>query len=379
MAGNTYEDILGTLQQEERYRKLPRHRAAEAYIDLCSNDYMGMAQRASEWREEFASLYGHPAMTSSASRLLASDQYEYQRLENWLSEKYGKAAIFFNSGYHANVGVVSALSIPGTLWLSDKLIHASAIDGLRLGRADFKRWNHNDSEHLRRIIEKEYDRYERLIVLCESIYSMDGDMAPIEELVELKKCYPKIMLYVDEAHGLGVFGRKGLGLCEQLGAIDDIDIIVGTLGKACASQGAFVMAEERIRDYLVNSSRSLIFSTALPPISAAWSHFMLEKLSKMESRRNHLMHISCIFREGIEAITGEACASRSPIVPLLTGNASRAVTISQALEASGILALPIRRPTVPPGGERIRFSLNANLCEDDIHHILRIIRRVYEN
>lgn len=371
---SAYSEILDRYAAEGRLRKIPADRSEAAIIDLCSNDYMGLARRQHEWEEEFRSRWGGVSMTASASRLLASDQAVFNLLEKYLGDSYAKSALMFNSGYHANTGLVSALNIPGTLWISDKLIHASVIDGLRMSGGKFKRWNHNDTSHLQKILRAESDNWERMIVLCESIYSMDGDVAPLKELVELKKEFPKMMLYIDEAHALGVYGPRGLGKCAELGLLPEVDILVGTLGKACASVGAFAVTSPELQEYLVNSARSLIFSTAIAPANAAWSLMMLEKLAGMDEQRRHLAKLSERFKRGIEELTGKPNPSSSPIVPLLTGNAEKAVTISAALERVGILALPIRRPTVPPGGERIRFSLHAGLTFEDIDIILDKIK-----
>lgn len=371
---NQYKKILDTYSEEGRLRQIPRHHAAGEFFNLTLNDYMGLGGRSEEFEEEFHRRFPHVSMTSSASRLLASDQNVYAELEHYLMAAYGKPALLFNSGYHANTGTVSALNIPGTLWLTDKLIHASVIDGIKLGGAECRRWAHNDVAKLRRLLERFQGDYERLIVVCESVYSMDGDMAPIEELIALKREFPKVMLYVDEAHGLGCFGPRGLGLCEEKGLIDDIDILVGTLGKACASSGAFVIATPLLHDFLVNNARSFIFSTALPPACAAWSLLMLEHLSGMSTERQHLAEISLKMREGVEEITGVPNPSCSAIVPLMVGDAARAVEISRRLEREGVLALPIRRPTVPEGGERIRFSLQAGLSCDEVAHILNSIK-----
>lgn len=374
-----YKSILDTFKEENRLRRIPAHRKGQDLIDLTSNDYMGLAGRASEWKEEFLDRFGDMAMTSSASRLLASDQEAYTRLERYLEKLYGRPALLFNSGYHANVGIISALSIPGTLIITDKLIHASAIDGVRLGKGEFRRFNHNDSKHLERIIEKEYDNFERIIVVCESVYSMDGDYAPLAELTALKRKYPKLMLYVDEAHAIGAIGPKGAGLSAEENLLPEIDILVGTFGKAVASQGAFAIVSKELRVYLVNSARSLIFSTAIPPINASWTLMMLEKLADMDEEREHLRRISTIFRKGVEEITGVPNSSRSAIVPLPTGDAESAIKLSEELERYGILALPIRRPTVPPGGERIRFSLHASLTEEQIDKILGVISDSYKS
>lgn len=343
---------------------------------MCSNDYMGLARKGREWFGEFIERFGVPPMTSSASRLLASDQEAYEMLENYLAEAYGREALLFNSGYHANVGLISALNIPGTLWLTDKLIHASAIDGIRMAKAEFKRWNHNDIAMLRRILEKEHDSYDRLIVVCESIYSMDGDKAPIAEICRLREQFPKMLVYVDEAHAVGCTGPKGLGECAALGLVPQVDFLVGTLGKAVASSGAFVVTTPEMKRYLVNTARSLIFSTALPPANALWSLFMLEKLAGMDAGRRRLQELSAKFKRTVEDITAMPNPSDSAIVPLITGDAAKVVEISRRLEEDGILALPIRRPTVPPGGERIRFSLHASLTDRELERIENVLREI---
>lgn len=369
-----YKEILDTYSSEGRLRQIPRHRAESGLINLTLNDYMGLGGRSEEFLEEFRTRFPHASMTSSASRLLASGQDTYAELERYLSNAYGKPALLFNSGYHANTGTVSALDIEGTLWLADKLIHASVIDGIKLAGAECRRWPHNDMAKLRKLVERFHGEYRRLIVVCESVYSMDGDMAPIAEIAAIKREFPNVMLYVDEAHGVGCFGQRGLGVCEEMGIIDDVDIFVGTLGKACASTGAFVATAPPLHDFLVNNARSFIFSTALPPACAAWSLLMLEHLADMAAERNHLAEISLMFREGLVKITGSPNPSRSAIVPLMTGDASSAVEISRKLEQAGVLALPIRRPTVPEGGERIRFSLHAGLGCEDVAHILNCIK-----
>ena len=372
-----YAGILSELEAENRLRKIPPHRRDRKLTDLCTNDYMGIARRANEWRQEFSHRFPDIAMSASASRLLASEQEIFYSLEAYLEDKYKKPAILFNSGYHANVGLVTSLNVAGTLWLADKLIHASVIDGLRMSHAEFLRWNHNDISHLRKILEREHNRHDRIIIVCESVYSMDGDIAPLKEIVSLKDEFNNVILYVDEAHAIGVFGHEGLGMCVDSGILEKTDILVGTLGKACGSSGAFSITSDIMKAYITNTARSLIFSTAIAPVNAAWSLMMLEKLASMDEERAHLKKISDIFRKGIEQITDTPNPSRSAIVPLMTGNASRGASVSESLEARGILALPIRRPTVPPGGERIRFSLNATLTENQIKDIISIISATY--
>ena len=367
-----FDDILIDFQREHRYRVIPNDRSDCNSIDLTSNDYLGLAQDK-KLAEEFLDSHPQASFSSSASRLLSRNQQAHLELERLLGALYGKEILLFNSGYHANVGIIQALNIPGTIFLCDKLIHASMIDGLNLSKADYRRWRHNDLRSLETLLEKNQDK-ERCIVVVESIYSMDGDIAPLSELVALKKKYPNMLLYVDEAHAVGVRGNKGLGIGEELGVINDIDILVGTLGKALASTGAFVATTSTLKNYFINCSRSFIFSTALPPINSAWTAHVINKMIEMEAERKHLNRIAERFRKGIEEITDEPCLSQSQIVPLIIGDAEKAVKLSQRLAERNIDSLPIRRPTVPAGSERIRFSLSASLTEEQIDYILNAIK-----
>lgn len=364
-----FDSFLNSLAAETRFREIPPHRTKDKFLDLCSNDYMGLSAMTPLLRRELDERFPEISFSASASRLLALEQNIHLQLEEFLKSLYDRPALLFNSGYHANTGITAALNLPGTLFVCDKLIHASMIDGLRAGRCDMKRFKHNDMSALNKIIANEVGNYQHIVIMVESIYSMDGDMAPLEELIKLKREFPKITLYVDEAHGFGVRGEKGLGLVEELGVIDQIDIIVGTLGKAACSYGAFAICSPKLKSFFINTARSFIFSTALPPINIAWSILTIEKLVSMKSQRDHLKDISLYFRNKLRELGFDIPYDDTPIVPLLTGTAENALIISRHLQEAGILALPIRRPTVPAGGERIRFSLNANLSRNDIDRV----------
>ena len=364
-----YDEILSRLKEENRFRTFPSHTAGSGLLDLSSNDYMGLRFRETELKNKFADKFQSASMSSSASRLLSVDQHAMSGLENLLETLYGRPAILFNSGYHANVGIIQALAIPNTLFVGDKLIHASMIDGIRLSGTGFRRFPHNNIAALQKTIAKEAGNFDRIWILTESIFSMDGDMAPLEEIVALKNEYPNVRLYLDEAHGFGVRGDKGLGLAEELNLLSEVDILVGTLGKAAFSAGAFAMASRKMIDYMRNCTRSLIFSTALPPINAEWSRLTIEMLMAMNAERLGLKTISRTFRDALRRHGLDVPEGDSPIVPWLIGDAEKAVEYSRRLREKGILALPIRRPTVPPGGERIRFSLNAALGMEDIDRV----------
>ncbi|MDE6669694.1 MAG: aminotransferase class I/II-fold pyridoxal phosphate-dependent enzyme [Muribaculaceae bacterium] len=364
---DTELDILLTeLAVENRCRAIPAQGRPDM-TDLCSNDYLGLGQRSDEWHDEFLHRFPDAAMTSSASRLLSRRQHHHILLEDKLEKLYRRPALVFNSGYHANVGCIGALNLPSTLFVADKLIHASAIDGLRTCGANFVRFRHNDTEHLERIIANKGSDFRHIVIIVESVYSMDGDLAPLDALIKLKHKDERIVLYVDEAHGVGVFGEHGLGLCEQTNYIEDIDLIVGTAGKALASVGAYTICSTSMKRWLLNSARPFIFSTALPPACCAWTLLMLEKMTAMYTEREHLQHLwqwlgKCLNRS--------AC---SQIIPYLTGDAAKALTLADRLHTAGLDVLPIRRPTVPPGGERLRISLNALLTESNLQPLITLL------
>ncbi len=360
---------LEQLRRSGNFRQFPSANA-DCMIDLSSNDYLGLAS-SSQFAAEF---WGDPshrslAMTSSASRLLATDQGEYLALEDKLESLYHRPALLFNSGYHANTGIVSSIADKNTVIIADKLVHASIIDGIKLSGAKFERFRHNDMTHFARLLNANADA-RRLLIVVESVYSMDGDQAPLEQIVDLKRQYPNALLMVDEAHAFGVVGDRGLGLAQSYGS--DIDIIVGTFGKALASMGAFCVSTPEIKDYLINTARSLIFSTALPPITSAWTSFMIDKMLAADERRGHLRQLA----RRLHTILME-CGKDTPvshIQPYIVGDAKRAVALANDLRCHGIIALPIRVPTVPPGTERIRFSLSAALSFDDIDRLALLLQ-----
>lgn len=372
---------LDTLNCEHRLRSIPSE-APKDSLDLLSNDYMGLAARQKEFLPLLTEILAadNATLTSSASRLLSRRQQWPTLFEKEIELSYGRPGLLFNSGYHANTGAISALaSLPSTHFVCDRLIHASAIDGLRLGNADFTRFPHNDTDKLKKILIKNADKYERMVIVVESVYSMDGDIAPLKEIVALKHSFPNVMIYLDEAHGYGVFGERGLGVAEAEGVMEDIDIIMCTLGKAGSAAGAFIVCSELLKSFFVNTARSFIFSTALPPLDNAWALMMFRQLQTMSKERRYLHKLSEQFRSKIEEITGVPNPSRSQIVPVLIGDAAKAVAVATSLRNAGFDVLPIRRPTVPPGGERIRLSLNASIHQDQLSPLLSALKMALTN
>jgi 8-amino-7-oxononanoate synthase len=343
-------------------------------LNLSSNDDLGFASDA----VALATFFGNAGeamldthgMGSSASRLMAGNTTCYDALETDLAAAYGngRTALVMGSGYHANVGILPALARRGDLVLSDRLNHASILDGIRLSGARWKRYRHCDTEHLRELLEHETGRYRRIFIVTESIFSMDGDVADLVELGRLRDAYGA-WLYVDEAHAVGVRGSRGLGVCEEAGCLDRIDVLVGTFGKALGSLGAYAVLPHVLRDYLVNYMRPFIFTTGLPPIVLSWSRFNLRRMLESGDARTRLDRLADRFRDGLAALGGVTHGA-SQIVPWVAGSNRAAMDMAARLRDCGVLALPVRPPTVPEGLARIRFSLCASMSWSDLEPVV---------
>ena len=361
---------LAAIRAAGNFRAIPTEDGGGG-VDLSSNDYLGFGADALLRERFFAAQRPQDLlMSASASRLLAQYQSDFTAFERTLSDSYGgRAALLFNSGYHANTGLVAALASDGhTLIVADRLVHASIIDGIKLSGARFERFRHNDLTHLQRLIERNLGAFSTILVVVESVYSMDGDTADLAAIAALKRHYgERVLLYVDEAHAVGALGPAGLGEAARCGVLDDVDVLVGTLGKALASAGAFAILTPALRDFMVNRARSLIFSTALPPLCARWSRYIWQHSLESDTVREQLRRRA----EQLAAIIPGGAPSH--IRPLIVGDAARAVELSQLLLAEGFKVLPIRTPTVPPGTERLRFSLSAAVPEAELSRLGHIL------
>ena len=357
---------LAHAEQEGRYLLKEGRRM----LNLSSNDYLGLAADHAlyaDFLRQVSPRWLQPS--SSSSRLLTGNHPVFDELEATLARLYGaEAALTFNGGYDANTGILPALAGKDDLILADKLVHASLIDGMRLGQAHWIRYRHNDLSHLERLLKQEGETHQRVFIVTESIFSMDGDEAPLRELVELKRRYPHIILYVDEAHAFGLRGSKGLGCAEEAGVTSDIDLLVGTLGKAAASAGAFVVCRQSVRDSLVNRMRPFIFTTALPPLVAAWSLYVIRRLPEMEDKRRRLACMARYVHEALQA-QGISTASHSHIVPIPVGRSEDAIRLAEQVQRRGFYLLPVRPPTVPEGTSRLRLSLRADLTDKEVKNL----------
>lgn len=373
---------LCALAREGNLRILPEVRHDGIWIEqdgrrmlnMSSNDYLGLASDATLQDEFWQSLPERDRLLSaSSSRLLTGNFDVHQELETLLAERFGReSALTFSSGYHLNTGILPAVADVHTLILADKLVHASLIDGIRLSSATCIRYRHQDYRQLQSLLEKHRTNFERMIIVTESVFSMDGDVAPLAALVELKKAFPNVMLYVDEAHAIGVRGKRGLGIAEEQGCLADIDFLCGTFGKALASVGAYVVCSRLMYDYLVNRMRTLIFTTALPPLNVAWTKFVFSRLDGWEDRRIRLASMAEKVRGAVRQ-AGYPCPSESHIVPLVVGESEKTVLKAAEMQRKGFYVLPVRPPTVPAGTSRLRLSLTAALPEGEVERMGELI------
>lgn len=346
-------------------------------LNFSSNDYLGLSDHPALRTAAFeaAARYGAGA---GASRLMTGHAPWTAALEADLAAWLKKdAALLFSSGYAAGVGTLSALIERDDVVLSDRLIHASLIDGIRLSRARVRRYHHNDLAHLEALLKevREREGKKRLWIVTESVFSMDGDVAPLREIVELKTRYGAYLV-VDEAHAVGLFGPRGGGVADTLGVLEEIEVFIGTLSKALGAVGGFVAGSRPLITWLVNRARSFIYSTALPPAAVAAAREGLRIVQGEPGRSRRALENAAWFRCQLKALgasrfvvpsgKSDALSIITPIVPLIIGSADQACSVFAALRARGILAVAIRPPTVPEGTARIRFSVSAAHSLDDL-------------
>lgn len=348
------------------------HLDEKKMLNLSSNDYLGIASDQ-KMRQDFLSNLDidKAIFSSSSSRLLTGNYPVYQKVERLLTDLYKKeSALVFSSGYHMNMGILPAIADKNTLILADKLVHASIIDGIRISSAQCIRYRHQDYRQLEELLDKHHAGFRSMIIVTESIFSMDGDVSPLPLLVQLKKKYPNTFLYVDEAHAVGVRGLNGLGIAEEEDCIPEIDLLCGTFGKAFASMGGFVVCSKIFRDYLINRMRTFIFTTALPPIQLEWSFFVLNQMINMKEERMWLRKSSQKVKEALEE-KGFTSTSSSHILPVVIGDSKETILKAGEMQRKGFYMLPVRPPTVPEGTSRLRISLTAGITSAELNQLIQ--------
>ncbi|MHB8381899.1 MAG: 8-amino-7-oxononanoate synthase [Candidatus Binataceae bacterium] len=331
---------------------------------LSSNNYLGLAAHPA-LRSAAIETIGNYGVGAGASRLVAGTLAPVSELERDIANLKGvEAALVFGAGYLANLGAITALAGPGDVILSDELNHASLIDGSRLSRAEIMIYRHRDIDHLAALLAEVSGARRRLIV-TDSVFSMDGDFAPLAKIVQLARTH-RAAVMIDEAHGVGVVGPRGAGLAAHLGLEREIDIHVGTLSKALGSYGAYVAGSRTLIDYLLNRSRSFIFSTGLPPALAAAASAAIRMMRESPGIIARLWDNAAYLRERLEGAGFRLGATESPILPVMIGESGAAIAMASALYERGVYVSAIRPPTVAPGTARLRVTPTAAHSRADL-------------
>jgi 8-amino-7-oxononanoate synthase len=337
---------------------------------LCSNNYLGLADhpRVREAAADAAMRWGAGA---GASRLVSGNMTLHRRLEERLATFKGtQGALLFGSGYLANIGIIPALARRGEIVFSDELNHASIVDGCRLAGAETVVYSHGDVDHLDWSLRNADGR--GALIVTDGLFSMDGDVAPLEEIVELARRHD-VRVMVDDAHGTGTIGPGGRGAVADAGLDGEVDVIVGTLGKALGSYGAYVACDHAMARYLVNGARSLIFSTGLPPAAAAAAMAALELLQEQPRRVERLAANAEALRDELAREGFDVSGSETQIIPLIVGEAELAMRICEAALEQGVFAQAIRPPTVPDGTSRLRLAVMASHTRSELRDAARVL------
>ena len=367
---NSLEHILAPALSERRATHRYRHRRmletpqlpelvvdGKSYLAFCSNDYLGLANHPAVIKslQSAAERFG---VGSGASHLVNGHSSEHHALEEELAAFCGRErALLFSTGYMANLGAITALVAQGDAVFEDRLNHASLLDAGLLSSARFQRFLHNDLDNLQTRLEK--TEAARKLIVVDGVFSMDGDFAPLPQLAQLAQQH-NAWLMVDDAHGFGCFGQRGGGTAEHFGLTQaQLPILMGTLGKAFGTFGAFIAGSEVLIETLIQFARPYIYTTAMPPAVAAATRTSLQLLQQESWRREHLQQLIARFRHGAADIGLQLLDSASPIQPIILGDEARALAFSEELAARGFLVIAIRPPTVPVGSSRLRVTLSA--------------------
>lgn len=363
---------LDELHSEHRLRQLVERIATgvhivesdgRQYVNFGSNDYLGLA----------AERTGSPQATGSmASALVCGWTPVHQQLADRIARLKGtESAVLFPSGFAGCCGTVATIAEEGDLILSDELNHASLIDGCRLSRAECVVYPHRGVRAVEQILKERRDQFNRVWLVTDSVFSMDGHVAPLRSLCKLSQRFDVGMI-VDEAHATGVLGEKGSGLCEALGVKDRVAIQIGTLSKAIGSQGGFVAAPKSVVDYLINRCRTLIYSTSLAPSAAQSAIEALDLVRDEPERREHVQSMSRLIRERL-SIETNGVENSVPIIPVMVGSDAKALELSTSLRQQGFFVPAIRPPTVPAGTARLRISVSAAHNREMVESLLKVM------
>lgn len=373
------QGLRRSLRRVDRRSGAIIHIGASSYVDFASNDYLGLA---SDHRIAAAAVdaLGANGTGSPASRLISGNHASHEELERCIASFKGtEAALLFTSGYAANLGAIPALVKKGDVVYTDKLNHASLIDGCRLSRAEVRIFPHRDIAALRQMLAADTG-FRRKMIVVDSVFSMDGDLFPLDELAEVAE-ESGTWTYVDDAHATGVLGERGTGSIEHFGVDGRIDVVMGTLGKALGTSGAFIAGSKTLVEFLLNRARSFIFTTASPPAIAAATIEAIRIVQDEPWRRDKLRANAERLRSALSEFLPEHCleSSFSPhILPVVVGSSARVVQVGTELQNRGFIVGVVRPPTVPPGTSRLRISSSAAHTEEQVdglaRHLTQILR-----
>ena len=372
------------LKQNKAYRSLkelesPQDRYivinGKKVVNLCSNNYLGLAAHPALKKASIAAIkkYG---TSSGASRLISGNNELYSELEQLTAKfKHTESCLIFNSGYTANLGIITALAGKNDIIFSDKNNHASIVDGIMQSGASFARYPHKNTEFLENEIIKAGNKHKNKFIITDTVFSMDGDIAPLKEIARISKKY-RCVLIVDEAHATGVMGKNGSGVVEFLNVADSVDVHMGTFSKALGSFGAYACGKKAIIDTLINRSRSLIYTTALPPSVLSANIAAIKLIGRDLSFKKKLWENIWYFKSGLSRLGIDTSNCESQIFPIITGDNDTAMKFSEMLFKEGIYAHAIRPPTVPPNRARLRITLMASHTRKDLNFVLDKLNKI---
>ena len=351
----------------------------EKWLNFASNDYRGVLTKGVQRDEDAAGGKEACPLGICSSRVVVGTSQVHLDLENKLAEFFqAPSALVFSSGYLANIGLLSAIVSRLDTVFADKLIHASLLDGVHLSKASLQRFQHNDLQHLETLLKKFQCKRRasaKFFIIVESVYSMDGDLAPLEELIQLAQSY-QAFLIVDEAHAIGVYGDYGRGRVAELAVQDQVSAVLGTMSKAMAAYGGFCCGQQTLKDFLINTSRPFIYNTALPPIVVRSAVAALKRFQSDRTGGEEVIQKADVFRSALQHYGFDTFDSSSHIIPVRIGGNERTLQAACALRRERIEVLAVRSPTVPKGSERLRFSISSGHEESDLKKTAEILSSV---
>ena len=378
------EEQIQELKDTGVYRTLPISTTAcgprivldgKEVVNLSSNNYLGFADHPRVKAAATKALERYGAGAGSV-RTIVGNMDLLETLETLLARfKEEEAVTCFQSGLNCNIGTIQAITGKGDLILSDELNHASIIDGVRLSRADKAVYKHNDMHDLERLLKEKRASYRQVLIITDGVFSMDGDLAPLDEIVILAKRH-NALTYVDDAHGSGVLGRSGRGTVDHFGLHGQVDFIVGTLSKAIGVVGGYVASKRIVKEWLLHRARPLLFSTALPPAATAATIESVKLLMESEAYTEKLWANARMFKAALENAGFDIGFSETPITPVMVGDEAKTMAFSKALLDKGVFVSGIVHPTVPKGKGRLRAMISAAHEKKDLEHAVSAFESV---